>query len=93
MAPVFQRNRPAWQRRITGPVYPALRALFTLLLQLKPAVVADAVLRVDSALTAIDDRLADGRRFLIGDRLTLSDLALAPSCCRQPMPPGCRHWR
>jgi glutathione S-transferase len=88
MVPVFQHNLPAWQRRITGPVYPALRALFTLLLQLKPAIVADSVLRVDSALAVIDRRLAEGRRFLIGDRLTLSDLALATALAPLVLPPA-----
>ncbi len=32
---------------------------------------------IHSCLQRVDDRLADGRRYLLGDRFTLSDMAFA----------------
>jgi glutathione S-transferase len=37
---------------------------------------------------AVDDRVADGRRFLWGDRLTLSDISFATALAPFLLPPG-----
>src|ERR1700712_819285 len=88
MIPVFQRGIPAWEQRLTGRFYPALRWIFTLLLRLQLPVNADALTRVEIAVTAAETRLAGDRLFLVGDSLTLSDLALASAMAPLVLPPA-----
>jgi glutathione S-transferase len=88
MIPAFKQGIPAWEQGLTEHFYPALRWLFTQLLRLQPQVIADALTRVEIAVTAAEARLADGRLFLIGDNLTLSDLALATAMAPLVLPPA-----
>ncbi len=88
MVPIFRRGIPRWEQAITPRVYPALRWLFTLLLQLKPAVVADYTGRLNDELDRVDVRLADGRHTLNGESLTLADLALATALAPLALPPA-----
>jgi glutathione S-transferase len=84
----FTRGIPAWEARLTPALYPALSALFGLLLRLKPEVVADSFRQALRIVEAVDDRVADGRRFLWGDRLTLSDISFATALAPFLLPPG-----
>lgn len=94
MTALFARSLPAGEARIVPLVYPALRWLFSIVLRLDPARIGDALLRIRIAFDATDRRIADGRRFLAGERLTLADLALAaatapillPDHCTAPVP-------
>jgi glutathione S-transferase len=45
---------------------------------------------IDAALDRLDGRLADGRRYLLGDRLTAPDLALATLLAPATLPPEYR---
>jgi glutathione S-transferase len=91
----FCRGIPSGEAKLTTPLYPALRAAFTLLLQLSPAAAADAWGQTQRALDLVDQRLADARPFLMGETLTLSDIALAaaigplllPENYSAPIPP------
>jgi glutathione S-transferase len=87
MTELFARGLPPGEKRVLPKVYPLLRWLFTLLLRLKPGRVQDALLRIRLAFDAIDRRIADGRAFLVGDRLTLSDLSLAAASGPLLLPP------
>ncbi len=84
----FARGVPPSEAKLTRPVYPILRWLFTLLLQLQPARIADALARIRASVAHVDARIADGRRFLQGDALTLGDLALASALCPLLLPEG-----
>lgn len=86
----FSRGIPAWEASLTRPCYPLLRGLFTLLLRLSPGRAADALIRVRLILDQTDARLADGRSYLTGETLTLSDLALATAAAPLLLPPGYR---
>jgi glutathione S-transferase len=65
--------------------YPAMRWVFRQKLQIKPERVARARQRIGEAIDWLDGQLADGRRFLIGDALTVADITaaslLAPLAC------------
>jgi glutathione S-transferase len=84
----FIRGIPAREARLTPTLYPALRRLFGLLLRLKPEVVADSLEQAERIVDAVDARVADGRRYLWGDRLTLSDVTLATALGPFLLPPG-----
>jgi glutathione S-transferase len=84
----FTRGIPANEASVTPGLYPALRALFTLLLRLDPKVVADGVSQAERIVDSVDRRLSDGRRFLWGDTLTLSDLSFATALAPLLLPEG-----
>jgi len=88
MTPIFQAPVPPTEARLTPTVYPALRWLLTTLLQLKPARAEAAAARIQTLFGAIDRRLADGRPFLCGDRLTLGDIGFAGATAPLLQPAG-----
>jgi glutathione S-transferase len=88
MVPLFQRSLKRGEARIVPTVYAALRWLFTVLLGLQQAKINDAMLRIRMAFDATDRRIADGRPFLTGHRLTLGDLALATAAAPLLLPEG-----
>ncbi len=88
MTPVFAAPVPPMEARITPMAYPLLRLAFTLLLGLKAEKAKAAGERISNVFSAIDYRLADGRRFLFGDRLTLGDIAFAGASAPLLQPRG-----
>ena len=88
MVPVFAGPVPPGEARLTPKVYPVLRQLFTTLLQLRPERAQAAERRIIDVFAATDRRLADGRRFLRGERLTAGDLAFAGAAAPLLQPPG-----
>jgi glutathione S-transferase len=88
MAPIFAAPVPATEARLTPLVYPFLRGLLRLLLQLKPERAAAAGDRIRTVFAACDRRLADGRPFLCGERLTLGDIAFAGATAPLLQPVG-----
>jgi glutathione S-transferase len=57
--------------------YPVFKALIGTLLREGPARAEKMLAAIRSVLQVVDDRLADGRRYLRGDRFTLADMAFA----------------
>jgi glutathione S-transferase len=77
MVEPLSQGAPAWEVNAVERGYPVFKALLGALLRTTPAR-ADAMLAtIRSCLQRVDDRLADGRRYMLGDRFTLSDMALA----------------
>jgi cytochrome P450/glutathione S-transferase len=68
---------PWWERWCAQLFYPVLAALVGRNLALKPRAVADQQPVIEAALDQVESLLADGRPFLMGERLTAPDLALA----------------
>ena len=91
----FSRGVPGAEARALKVVYPALAGLFKLLLRLDADHVREALAQTRAFFDETDRRVADGRAYLAGDRLTLSDIALATACAPvllpqnygSPMPP------
>lgn len=88
MAPIFAAPVPPREARLTPLVYPLLSGVFRLALRLTPARAAQAADNIRAAFDATDRRLADGRRYLCGERLTLGDIALAAAIAPLLQPPG-----
>jgi hypothetical protein len=82
------RGIPPMEARLTPAPYPLLCHLFTLLLQLNPNAVADALEQTIRIVDDVDRRIADGRRFLWGDGATLADLAFATAMAPLLLPDG-----
>lgn len=88
MIPVFSARVPPAEARLTPRVYGLLRGLFSLLLRLRQDRADAAERRIRTVFAAMDRRLADGRRFLCGDRLTLGDIAFAGAAAPLLQPAG-----
>jgi glutathione S-transferase len=84
----FVRGIPSLEAKLTPTLYPALRSIFTLLLGLRPAVVADSLEQAKRIVDGADRRISDGRRFLCGDEVTLSDLSFATALAPLLLPDG-----
>ena len=85
----FARGLPAGEACILASWgYPVLRMALTRLLGLSGARAADARTRILAIFDEVDARLADGRRYLAGDALTLADIAFAAAAAPLLLPDG-----
>jgi glutathione S-transferase len=89
MEPVF-RGIPPREKWILGGSYPVQSALLSLLLRLSAARAQDALAHIRMIYKKTDVRLRDGRRYLAGDALSLSDLSLAAAAAPLLLPDGYR---
>ena len=88
MAGPLAAGAPAYEVRAVARAYPLFAGLLRLLLWTTPARMRTAIDAIRRAVDAVDERLSDGRRYLLGDRLTLSDLAFAVAMGPLVVPDG-----
>jgi cytochrome P450/glutathione S-transferase len=81
------KGAPWWERFAVPVVYPLLAAALRKNLHLQPDSIAQQQPIIESALSQIDSRLADGRRFLMGDTLAAPDLVFAALSAPIMIPP------
>jgi|SRR5580658_662021 glutathione S-transferase len=95
MIPVLCDRVPWLERQIVRIFYPIQRWLLASHLKLTPEGAAAALAGLRATFPQIDARIADGRRFLGGDTMTLADISLAcigapftlPNGYTAPIPP------
>lgn len=73
---LFQGSPPV-QRAIGRALWPLLRRLTIKVLDAAPSAAEDARGRLDAELAWVDGLLSDGRRFLVADRFSRADIAVA----------------
>jgi len=88
MAPIFAAPIPPLEAKLVPAVYGMLSSAFTRLLKLSPENAAQAADRMRATFDATDRRIADGRRYLCGDRLTIGDIALCAASAPLLLPRG-----
>jgi glutathione S-transferase len=88
MAPIFAKPTSWWERMIMPVFYPAMRSLIASQLKLSPEAAAVALGQIQSSFAETDKRVADGRLYLNGDRMTLGDIALAAAAAPLLLPNG-----
>jgi glutathione S-transferase len=81
------RGVPKWEASYVKNFYGSFKRQFNLL-DLSPKHAADALEETRILFEETDRRIADGRRFLVGDTLTLADIALATACGPVLLPEG-----
>ena len=86
-AKLLRATMSGWQRRAAPVLARVGRPLITRGLRIDAAGAARSRERLEEALEPIEARLADGRRTLIGDRVTAADLTLAAILAPLVRPP------
>jgi glutathione S-transferase len=95
MGPWVLAGVPRWERRAFGLGGPLIGIALRRYLGIDAPAARAAIARVDGVFDDIAGRLADGRRFLLGDRFTAADLTFAalaapmivPDRYGSPLPP------
>ncbi len=88
MAPIFAAPTPWYERLIMPVFYPVMRKLIAAKLKLSPEAAEKAHGQILSSFAETDERVADGRLYLNGDRMTLGDIALAAAAAPLLLPEG-----
>jgi glutathione S-transferase len=78
---------PWWERRAFPFVVPAATLVIRRYLDVNAESAANAIIRVDEEFDFVGELLADGRRYLAGDRFTAADLAFAALAAPCVVPP------
>jgi glutathione S-transferase len=73
----LSEGTPKWEAAAVERGYPLFEGLLRLLLRPTDQRAAKSLETIRTVLARVDERLADGRRYLNGDRFTLSDMAFA----------------
>jgi glutathione S-transferase len=81
---------PRHERVLVALLYPLIRKRLAGGLGLHPGSIPEQRAIIDASLARLAQRLADGRRYLLGDRLTAPDLALAALITPAILPAGYR---
>jgi glutathione S-transferase len=88
MSPVFAEPVPPAEARLTPALYPFLAFLLGTLLRLSGRRAGEAADRIRALFDRTGRRIADGRPYLCGERITLGDIALAAASAPLLLPPG-----
>jgi len=83
----LSRGTPTFEQKSVGRAYPLFAGALRILLRLTAQRAQQSLDQVRTIFGQVDTRLADGRKFLVGDRLTLSDLAFAVAVAPVVLPP------
>ena len=82
----LSRDAPGFERKTVQLAYPVFAGLLRALLWLTAKHAQASLDQVKTIFQAVEERLATGKRFLVGDRLTLSDIAFADAAAPVVLP-------
>lgn len=66
-----------WERTLVPALFPVMRALMRRGMKVNASGAERSQQRLEATLAAVEARLADGRRYLVGDRFSAADLTFA----------------
>lgn len=72
-----ESGAPAWERRALPWIFPLARVLMRKGMRIDDAGVERSRRKIEEVFADVDARLADGRRYLTGERLTAADITFA----------------
>jgi glutathione S-transferase len=77
---------PAWERRVLPLGVPLLKLYLRMFMNVGPGAAEESLASVERTFERVEERLADGRRYLVGDRFSAADLAFAALSAAVLMP-------
>jgi glutathione S-transferase len=77
---------PAWEQRIVPLAMPLLKIYLKHFMDAEPEKASAALVNVEGTFDEVEKQLADGRRYLLGDRFSAADLAFAALSAAVLMP-------
>ena len=86
---LWSTGAPAAERWVVRVAYPLLASWMARALKLTPRTAETALREVEAAFDQVEKLLADGRRYLTGDRFTAADLVFAAVVGPAVLPEGC----
>ena len=79
-----------WENVVVRAFYPIIKHLFKKMQRVNEVDVAKAEQKIDQEIKWLEQRLSDGRQFLVGDSFTIADITaaslLAPIACPSEHP-------
>jgi glutathione S-transferase len=84
----LSRGTPAFEEKSVQRAYPVFAGTLRILLRLTAQRAQQSLDQMRTIFGQVGARLADGRKFLVGNRLTLSDLAFAVAAAPVVLPPA-----
>ena len=84
----LSEGTPTFEQDVVKAVYPVFSGLLRLLLWLTADHAKQSLEQARKVFKGVDDRLAKGARYLVGDSLSLSDLAFAVAAAPLVLPPS-----
>ena len=82
----LSEGAPPFEQWAVRAAYFVFAGLLRLLLRLTAARAASSLERAREVIRAVDERLSDGRRYLVGNRFSLSDMAFAVAAAPLVLP-------
>jgi glutathione S-transferase len=83
----WARDAPPLEKRLVPPLFPLLRAAVQANLKLNTGSIPEQREIIDASLARLAELVADGRRYLVGDRFSAADMALAALFAPAVLPP------
>lgn len=77
LSPIVVEGAPHWEKFVVEKFYPLWRRLMGKALDFSPNLIQDAPGDIDRAFKVVEERLADGRRFLSGDKPGILDVVFS----------------
>ncbi len=77
MVPVFGYRCPWYEKAFVALLYSTVRGMVGKALEIGDDTATVAMQPIEQMFARVDDLLADGREFLVGDRLTMADMSFA----------------
>ncbi|MFO0747739.1 MAG: glutathione S-transferase N-terminal domain-containing protein [Myxococcota bacterium] len=74
---VVSAGTARWERGVAAPLFPVLRAIMRRGLRITPEASARSLAKVRAGFAEVGARLADGRKYLVGDAFSAADLTFA----------------
>jgi len=84
----LSEGTPAYEVDAVRWAYPLFAGFLRMALKLSASRAQEALGQVRQVVQSVDARLADGRRYLVGDRFSLSDMAFANALAPLVLPPA-----
>ncbi|HEV7408868.1 MAG TPA: glutathione S-transferase C-terminal domain-containing protein [Bradyrhizobium sp.] len=84
----LSEGTPAYEADAVRWAYPLFAGFLRMALKLSAGRAQEALGQIRQVVQSVDARLADGRRYLVGDRFSLSDMAFANALAPLVLPPG-----